>query len=150
VDRRVSSRDEIQDPPDPVITSHWRLFTTAEQADDATAAARSVIAGLLMGQPPGIGATPYFQGGYKVDFSLESEGTWEAVAGEIVEALDRLCGGWVRDESEAPDLELWSNALNVPRIEALGVSLRRDQEDDVVPFEGSEAAVSPFGPGTHS
>ncbi|MEM7248611.1 MAG: hypothetical protein AAF533_24990 [Acidobacteriota bacterium] len=105
--------------------SQWRLFTSALTEDGARAAGTSVLAGLLVSTTIDLGIAPYFQGGFKVDFELDHGGDWDEVTAAVTLAFERVCVSTHQVEAGPDVLELWCDALNVPRVEALSVVLDR-------------------------
>ena len=85
------------------FTSCWRLVSSAESAEVALSTGRSLVAGLLMGETEDIAVSPYFKGGFKVEFRLAHEGTWTEIEAKLLAAFDRVCGEWLRTGDRISD-----------------------------------------------
>lgn len=105
-------------------SSHWCLLTSAADDRAACAAGTSLLAGLLAGPDVELAVTPYFKGGFQVEFVLDHEGDVDAVEAAVLAGVDRVCVEWARTDEGAGPLSLWSHVLNIPRVETLRVVVR--------------------------
>jgi len=104
-----------------LLTSHWRLVTSAGDERAAEAAAASLLAGLLIGESVDLTVAPYFKGGFQVNFALTHDESWDAAEAWLLSSVERTCVDWTQVESLERVVSLWSHALNIPRAEALEV-----------------------------
>ena len=103
----------------PLVTTRWRLVTSAEDESAAQAAGTSLLAGLLVADEVPLSVAPYFKGGFQVEFSLtHAEGRDRAEAW-LLSGFERTCVDYTRVEGLDRSVSVWSHSLNIPRVEAL-------------------------------
>lgn len=126
-------------------TSRWRLVCSADSEAGARAAAASFVVGLLLDEPAAAEVAPYFKGGFQAELFV-AHGEDAEAAGEWVRGrLERLTVDWTAAEEPGELLRAWSQALNVPRLEALEVLLFEDAQAEEDSGAGGESDADPEG-----